>query len=659
MGLGGLGVIAEGVVLARYEANIDQAKAKVKELSGEQKKAAKEAAEAYKAQGEAWKKHVGDFAKGAAAITAGYLVAKNGLQAMREEQRLLAGSAGVDIDGLSKAWGGLRTQVELMTFAQAGHQGAWKLTSAQLEQVTAGMRALEAKGNDSQKVFERFTEVLHKGKLEGLDEFGLSLKSTGNQSEDLTILMNALGREVLDVGGNFAKTGDAAQRSIVKMEDGLSRLRITAGKAANAFLDLGVAIGQGLGRLVYGDLPEDNGPGGKASAYAEKFRARRGFNVRSTFDRGRNSDESSLYSIFDNNFSGTDAAGQRLATFSSAVRQGMIGRGPLATASPEEFAKMVAGMPEDWQAIDPFLAKRVDELSVKLTDRFNTVGVDAAKGILHGFKNALDRNKRTTGGGRGRGSRRSASDDAPTFFDSIVDTGSAFGGFLQDTANANMAAAAAESQRFGDAQSAYRDQMSQRFADAQMVQDIEAGRTSLAQQQEQSFLERTFGKLEEFDKYAAGFATLKGAVTDGFAAWIEGSESVGAAVRKSVAQSLGAYAIEMAGMAVVSAANGVYHLLNPLTAAQGAGELWAAAKYGAAAGALGYMAKELGGGSKSSGVASSAAGVGGRGPSNDNRTSAVVIVGDPLGDDSPRERQRRTRRAMRAAGSDNTGVRNG
>ena len=84
MGLGGLGSIVEGVVALRYEANIDQAKAKVKELSGEQKKAAKEAAEAYKAQGEAWKKNVADFAKGAAAITAGYLVAKNGLQAMRE-----------------------------------------------------------------------------------------------------------------------------------------------------------------------------------------------------------------------------------------------------------------------------------------------------------------------------------------------------------------------------------------------------------------------------------------------------------------------------------------------------------------------------------------------------------------------------------------------
>ncbi|MBP9863754.1 MAG: hypothetical protein KBD62_37765, partial [Kofleriaceae bacterium] len=244
MGLGGLGSIVEGVVALRYEANIDQAKAKVKELSGEQKKAAKEAVQAYKEQGEAWKKHVADFAKGAAAITAGYLVAKNGLQAMREEQRLLAGSAGVDIDGLSKAWGGLRTQVELMTFAQAGHQGAWKLTSAQLEQVTAGMRALEKKGFESQQVFDKFTEIIKKGKLEGLDEFGLSLKSTGNQSEDLKILMNALGREVLDVGGNFEKAGDAVQRGMVRMEDGISRVRVMVGNLTNDILDAAAEFGR-------------------------------------------------------------------------------------------------------------------------------------------------------------------------------------------------------------------------------------------------------------------------------------------------------------------------------------------------------------------------------------------------------------------------------
>ncbi|MBK7077145.1 MAG: hypothetical protein IPH44_33120 [Myxococcales bacterium] len=655
MGLGGLGVIAEGVVLTRYEANIDQAKAKVKELSGEQRKAAKEAVQAFKEQGEAWKKNVADFAKGAAAITAGYLVAKNGLQAMREEQRLLAGSAGVDIDGLSKAWGGLRTQVELMTFAQAGHQGAWKLTSAQLEQVTAGMRALEAQGFESQQVFDKFTEVIKKGKLEGLDEFGISIKSTGNQAKDLKILMRALGREVLDVGGNFEKAGDAVQRDMVRMEDGISRVRVMVGNLTNDILDAAAEFGRAWGQIIYGDLPEDVGPGGAASAYADKFRAVRGPQINRQH-RGftHQGTGSAGYNMFAGTSGNDDAAGQRLATFSSAVRQGMIGRGPLATANPEEFAKMVVGLPQDWQAVDPFLAERVDQLSAKLTERFNKVGVDGAKGILQGFKNAFRENKEKVKRARGKGK---AEELGPGLFFGAAD-------WVSEAVDAAADSVAGRERAQALIAGA---------GNAGMMSDLEAGKASLAKLQEelagvikadqlnkadkQSFLERTFGKLEEFDAYAAGFDTLKSAVTSGFAAWIDGSESLGTAIKKSVAQSVRAYAIEMSGMALVAGAYALYHLAAGNFAKAGAYG-WSAVKYTAAAGALGYMAKELGGGSGSS-VASSAAGVPGRPNAAPTPQSGVVVVGDPLSDDSPRERARRVRRAMRSAGRDAEGVRYG
>ena len=84
-----------------------------------------------------------------------------------------------------------------------------------------------------------------------------------------------------------------------------------------------------------------------------------------------------------------------------------------------------------------------------------------------------------------------------------------------------------------------------------------------------------------------------------------------------------------------------------------------AAKYAAAAVALGALAKGLGGGGGSSSVAASAAGVGGRPNAAPTPQSGVVVVGDPLSDDSPRERARRVRRAMRSAGRDAEGVRYG
>jgi hypothetical protein len=130
-------------------------------------------------------------------------------------------------------------------------------------------------------------------------------------------------------------------------------------------------------------------------------------------------------------------------------------------------------------------------------------------------------------------------------------------------------------------------------------------------------------------------------------------------VRKSIAGSLRAYAIEMSGKALVAGAEALYYLASgniPGAAAMGASAL----KYTAAAAGLGVLAKSLGGGG-GSGVAASAAGVpsGTPGGARPAPQSGVVIVGDPLSDDSPRERQRRVRRAINAAGRPNEGVRYG
>ena len=661
--MGIFGAIAEGVVAIKYTANVDEAVAAVKGLSGEQKKAAKQAVEAHKQEREEFKKKVEEFGKGAAIIGGALLVARNGLQAYREESRLMAGAAGVDIGELSDAYDGLRTRTELLTLAQAGHQGAWKLTTAQIENVIGGMRALEKKGFDSTQVFEKFTDVIKKGKLEGLDDFGLSLKATGDQSEDLKVLMNALGREVLDVGGNFDKAGDAATRAIARMEDGLTNLRTSVGWLTDKFLGLGVAIGDALGKAVFGDLPTDVGTGGRADVYAGAFRRNRGTKIGGkTYSTGME-EGPVMQDLFDLRQTGADQlAGRTLSTFKDALNKGIQNWGPLATTSPEEFAAIVAGLPEDWRLVDAGLAASVDAMQAKLQDRFNKVGVDAAQGILTGFKNALSKNRADVARSRGGGRGRAANDNlGPGLFFGAVDTVTGAVERLAGLEDARAAGAAASQSILDASRNAG---MQSDFADARdalaKMQEEFAGVTRAAElnkADEESFLERTFGKLEEFDQYAAGFATLKSAVTDGFAAWIDGSESLGEAIKKSVAQSIRAYAIEMSGMALVAGAYALYHLATGNIAKAGAYGL-SAVKYTAAAGALGYMAKELGGGGSSS-VASSAAGVGGRGPSNDNRTSAVVIVGDPLGDDSPRERQRRTRRAMRAAGTDNTGVRNG
>lgn len=649
MGLMGFGKsLVEGLVALRYEANVDQAKTAIKDLSGEQKKAAKETAEAYKQQNEAFKKHVVEFGKGAAIIGSALLVAKTSWTAYRDEAKLSAGATGVSIDKLSESYSGLKTRMELLTLAQAGHQGAWKLTTSQLQQVIEGMRALEKKGHDSQQVFEKFTEVIKKGKIEGLDDFGISLKATGDKSKDLQVLMNALRGEVRDVGGDFSQAGDDMVRASVRMEDGITRVRVALGKAIDEGQRFVEAAARWAARQIYGDLPQDQAAD-LIDAYATGFNRNRGVRVGGrVFDTGMGP---KVQSLFDAREADSDRANARaLAAFRGQVRRANAGSGPLGSASPEEWRKAMTGLPQDWEKVDADLAAMVDRVRESSQSKWMLSmykwGLSARQAAEEGAGDDKGGDK-NRGGGRGR-----RSDVGPGLI-----FGAARGAFgalsaVADYENAQNDAAA-RSQT--DALAAYQDRMSQRFADAQMVQDIEAGRSAMAKQQKESFLERTFGKLEEFDAYAAGFATLKGAVTDGFAAWISGSESLGTAIKKSIASSLAAYAVEMSGRALVAGAHALFNLATGDIAGATAMGL-SAAKYTAAAAALGILAKGLGSTGGATSAAASAAGVGGRPSGERVAQSGIVIVGDPLADDSQRERARRVRRAMRSAGRDAEGV---
>jgi hypothetical protein len=117
----------------------------------------------------------------------------------------------------------------------------------------------------------------------------------------------------------------------------------------------------------------------------------------------------------------------------------------------------------------------------------------------------------------------------------------------------------------------------------------------------------------------------------------------------------------MAGMALVAGAHGIFHLTNPATAAQGAGELFAAAKYSAAALALAGLAKLASPSGDSNASASAGAGsaTGGRGGrSQDHRgegggawrpganNGGPVILGDAFDDGSRRYRERQVAAAM-------------
>ncbi len=671
--MGIFGAIAEGVVAIRYDAKIDGAVKAVKELSGEQKKAAKQAIEAHKEERAAFKAKVEDFAKGAAIIGGAIAVGRSGLKAYREETRLMAGAAGVDIDRLSDSWDGLKTRMDLLTLAQAGHRGAWKLTTGQLEQVSEGMRALEAKGYDASQIFDKFTDVLKKGKLEGLDDFGLSLKATGNQTKDLQVLLAALGNEASDVGNDFTSATDDIDRATAMWTDAVNRVRSSVGQLANDIASVTGDAARWAAGQIFGSNDQADGGAGRGDIYGAKFAQLRGRSVSgaradASYDRlsGGFSMAAKDYLGFSNRqlfgASGAEAAaGKTLAAFQGNMRRAMAGSGPLATANAAEFARIVAGLPQDWRLVDEELGKRVDELQANLAWRMaKGIGPAAAKG-------GAAKGKGRTGGGRGRGGR--ASELGPGLFFGAVDRVT---GAVDSLAalEAQRAAGAAQSQSILDAS-----------RNAGMQSDFAAARDALAKMQdefagvaraaelnkadEESFLAKTFGPLEEFDAYASAMKML-GDITqsvwgDVLDAIINGEELSAKRIGKAIGSVIGAKAKELGADGVIAILRGGLHTITGDP--RGPAEMAAGAAMVAGSLALAGIAKELGGGSGGggSGVAASAAGVpsGSPGGARPAPQSGVVIVGDPLSDDSPRERLRRVRRAMNAAGRPNEGVRYG
>jgi hypothetical protein len=166
-----------------------------------------------------------------------------------------------------------------------------------------------------------------------------------------------------------------------------------------------------------------------------------------------------------------------------------------------------------------------------------------------------------------------------------------------------------------------------------------------------TFLESTFGKIEDFNAYATAFGMLTGGVTAAMDAWITGSMSAGEAVKKFIGEALKGLASQMAvealkhgAYAIGSAAFGDF---------RGAGQhAAAAAAFGSGAAAAAVAAKSLGGsaGATASGGAASAGASGGGGKgasgasgggssegSNDKRP-IVVVVGDHFSHMSNRQK---------------------
>jgi hypothetical protein len=174
-----------------------------------------------------------------------------------------------------------------------------------------------------------------------------------------------------------------------------------------------------------------------------------------------------------------------------------------------------------------------------------------------------------------------------------------------------------------------------------------------ASRRNDSYLEQTFGKIEEFHAYKTAFDTLGGAVSASLTAWIDGSESAGKAFKHFVADALKALASQM----LIEALKHGAYALGSLAFGDPAG----AAKHGAAAAAFGagavaaaVAARALGttagdaNGAKGAGASGGGGGSGGDKPKGSDGGSSrpIVIIATSTLDETDRMRQSRLQKAI-------------
>jgi hypothetical protein len=189
---------------------------------------------------------------------------------------------------------------------------------------------------------------------------------------------------------------------------------------------------------------------------------------------------------------------------------------------------------------------------------------------------------------------------------------------------------------------------------AAMIADLDKFTADGIRGQNTSKLAKIFGPISDFNEYAAAFDTLSGSIKAGFDAWVSGSGSATAAIKKHFAGSVSAMASELFAKSIAWGATGVAEMFMPGMQGMGAAHLKGAAGMLAASITVGGIARQLGGGGGAAGGGASAGG--GRAPSVTNGGGAgamggnyTVIVGDVWAADNQRKKDREVARAIRSA----------
>jgi hypothetical protein len=237
----GLGDIISKV-LVEFKGDTSDLKAKLKDLSGVEKERTKALVDDIEKQNKGYESAIGKLGQvGLALDTLGkvYDAAKDSMKVYGETLRLETATAGININKLSESFGGLISQHDLMTFAAQTNTGVLKLNQGQMETLGQAALALKNRGFDLEESLKKLTDAAVKGKVEGLDDLGLSIKAGASNAETLKNMMTELNKVIKETGTATDNEADSVQRLSVQWDNASRSIK---GYVAEAILAASVDI---------------------------------------------------------------------------------------------------------------------------------------------------------------------------------------------------------------------------------------------------------------------------------------------------------------------------------------------------------------------------------------------------------------------------------
>jgi hypothetical protein len=630
-------------VLTLYKADTSDQKAKVKELIGLEKEQAEQALKSAEARNKGLESTIDKLGKVGLAFNTLATIARGafeGLELYGKRLDLEAAAGEVSIEKLSKAAGGLKSEMELLQHAAVLNKSAFQLTEDQMATVESAMRALEDRGRDGAEVWNAVSSALTKGTtkaLEGIvgpiqkssdafDVNGEVLQTYGARAKAVDAILKKLAETSKELGDGQYDEADRIQSVTVKITDAMDHIKQSIGKLVasleplirlvalltndvSTLLDK-IAVGwQDIVDVLRIDQSLDASDDPALKRIADRHKI-----------------DINPYVTSGDRFENYVAQGGNAADFITSQLLNDLGKDPnadkLSLGAITTDLRNFAASADLWS----------DRVWALLQEKYKVTKERYQEAQAKAKELAEER-------------RRYINEVGKRDSDELVK---------------RLEAELADSQRasFSRELRALSDERAPAGADVQSAQ-LEAAlkaRTAEAydifqREKTGSFLEQTFGKVEEFNVYRSAFESLSTAVTSGFEAWISGSKSFSAAFREALSKTMAGEALSMAAQAIKATALGIFSAATG-NAPAAATYFTSAAQFTAAAIAFGAGAAAMGsgGGASSRGAGASAPNVAATASAPaGSGTQSIIVVGDSFAEDSPRMRQIRAERLVAMA----------